>query len=570
MTPEIINENAAQRKTYVGVVYDQGEKKVKNDLLDNLPKEWSQLHRGCYIHIHDLEAYRLTYNCLTFNILNGFPYKDYEGLSDIRKILKLFEYYKSIIAKVGNEQSGGMGFGNFDLDTAIILKNLGIVENKSNLELIGICIAEFLQWCNDSHERMGQISYYVTLNIGLADNHLSRTICGYVIEEFAALPPTVFKPNIVFKVKEGVNHSPQDRNYDLFLKALDCTSWKMIPTYLLCDCESDHEIDPLDLSIMGCRTRVVDDIFGMSGSKGRGNIANISINLPRLAFEVDEEIPNGTEKERMELFKKKWLDIANIVTAILNDRFEKTLSSSTELFPTVCKYNLWIENTSDQSTMENALRHGTLSIGFIGLSEAIEALLREKFYRKESANESALEFVKFMRGYTNDCIIKYHLNFSLLATAGEQISGLFCEYDRKQYNNKFTEKGFYTNSFHIDVDSGISAFDKISMEGPFHTLCNGGCITYVELGEAPIGNVEGLMEYIDCAIKSGVHYLGFNFQLDICNECRSRGTFDICPECGNNSIKHIRRVSGYLEDCDYFVPGKKKEVSCRRRNDGPI
>ena len=566
MNNNIVYENAAQRKTYVGEVYDQGEHKVKEDVLNNLPEEWARLHRDGHIHIHDLDAYGLTYNCLTFDLLKGFPYSSFEGLSNSRKVLRLFEFYKSLVSKVGNEQSGGMGFGNFDLDTATLLKNLGVPEDETCLGLIRDSIAEFLQWCNDSHERMGQVSYYVTLNIGLADSDLSRYICRAVIEEFATLPPTVYKPNIVFKVKDKVNHGEQDPNHDLFLLALSCTAKKMIPTYLLCDCEADRTFDPRDLSIMGCRTRVVSDLFGATGSRGRGNIDNISINLPRLAMEVDEELPEATVDLRVDLFKKKWTAVADTVTEILLDRYRKTLERSVELFPTVHKYNLWIEDFGNAETMAENLKHGTLSFGFIGLSEAIEVLTGKKYYMGSEEYSEALDFVKYMRTYADKCIEKYHLNFSLLATSGELISGRFCEIDKTLYSNKITEKGFYTNSFHIDVDSCIPAFEKISKEGPFHTICNGGCITYVELGESPIGNVEGLSEYVDCAIKSGTHYLGFNFPLDICRGCGNKGVFDSCPECGSHEITRIRRVSGYLEILDYFVSGKKHEVSHRRKN----
>ncbi len=566
MYSKIVYENAAQRKTYVGEVYDKGERLVKKEILDRLPKKWSQLHDDGHIHIHDLDAYGLTYNCLTFNILNGFPYKDYEGLSDSRKILNLFEYYKSLVSKVGNEQSGGMGFGNFDLDTATILENLDIACNEENLVIIRDHIAGFLAWCNDSHERMGQVSYYVTLNIGLADTPLSREICKAVVEEFAALPLMVFKPNIVFKVKKGINYCQNDRNYDLFLEACGCTAKKMIPTYLLCDCGSDRDFDPRDLSIMGCRTRVVNDVFGCIGSKGRGNIDNISINLPRLALETDEELPLGSIDDKIALFKRKWTEVADCVSDILLDRYRKTIARRTELFPTVCKYNLWIENFEEHGTMAEALKHGTLSFGFIGLSEAIEVITGEKYYEHDDTYSIAIDFVKFMRDYADRCIEKYGLNFSLLATSGELISGRFCELDRRYYSNGITAKGYYTNSFHIDVDSGVSALEKISKEGPFHSICNGGCITYVELGEAPLGNTEGLMECIDCAIESGTHYLGFNFPQDICNRCETNGVFDVCPECGSSSVSHIRRVSGYLEILDYFVPGKKHEVSYRRKN----
>ncbi|MDD4849001.1 MAG: anaerobic ribonucleoside-triphosphate reductase, partial [Bacteroidales bacterium] len=152
------------------------------------------------------------------------------------------------------------------------------------------------------------------------------------------------------------------------------------------------------------------------------------------------------------------------------------------------------------------------------------------------------------------------------ATSGEYISGRFPSIDKTIYTHKVLDKDFYTNSFHVDVDSGLSAFDKIKTEGYFHSLCNGGCISYVELQSAPIGNSEAILELIDYAEKCGVHYLGINFPLDICNNCGAQGVFDKCSECGSEKITRIRRVSGYLEILDYFTAGKKAEVKSRRKN----
>ena len=138
--------------------------------------------------------------------------------------------------------------------------------------------------------------------------------------------------------------------------------------------------------------------------------------------------------------------------------------------------------------------------------------------------------------------------------------------DKKFYKHSILEKDYYTNSFHIDVDSKLPAYKKIELEGPFHKYTNGGSITYVELGEAPLGNNEGLDELVENAIKSGVHYLGFNFPKDVCKKCGASGTFDVCPICGSKEITRIRRVSGYLEIEDYFTNGKKHEVENRKQN----
>jgi ribonucleoside-triphosphate reductase (formate) len=476
-------ENASERISYVGKIFKKGEKLVKEEVLNNMNPDWAKLHREGYIHIHDIDAYGLTYNCLTFNILNRFPYEGMKNFSQTRKIQAVFDYYREIIAKIGNEQSGGMSFANFDLDTATILKNLGIEEDHVNLEVIRNCISGLIYWCNNTHERMGQVSYYVTLNIGLADNDLARIICEMVIGEFENAPYYVYKPNIVFKVRSHTNQ-------DLLERSLLCTAKKMIPTYLLCDSAPNKSFDPYELAIMGCRTRVVQNEHGKETSIGRGNIGYITVNLPRIAFDVDKEINSASTGGKLELFRKNWLQIAENVKDILLDRYRKLLKLDIEDFPTNAQYDLWIEDFSKADRVEEIFKNGTFSIGFIGLSEAIEILTGKKYYLGNNEYQIALDFVKFMRGYVNKLRAEYKMNFTLLATSGEFISGRFPQMDSTVYQHQLINKGFYTNSFHIEVDSGLPSFEKIEKEAPFHSLCNGGCITYVELKEAPVGNSE--------------------------------------------------------------------------------
>ena len=562
---QLTNENAANRSSYVGSVYNVGERAVKNEVLSSLPPEWSCLHREGYIHIHDLDAYGKTYNCLTFNFLNAFPYKQFEGLCDSGKIVRLFGFIKTLFADMGNEQSGGMAFANFDNELATVFEKLGVRYNESNCDLIAEAIADLLLWCNNTHTRMGQTSYYVTLNIGLAENEFARFIAYSVIEQFEKLGDTVYKPNIVFKVCKGVSRFEDDRNFDLYRKALLCTAKKMIPTYLLCDCVSDREIAPDKLSVMGCRTRVVDDIYGKSGAIGRGNIDNISINLPRLALEIDRDHRGDTVSQKIDLLRKKWLAVADVTKEILLDRYNKILSLSIDDFPSNATRQLWCISFED---IPEVFKHGTLSIGFIGLSEAMEILCGKRFYNDAETYRIALDFVAFMREYCNKQRDTYKLNFSLLATSGELISGRFSEIDSKQFSPEADvfSKGFYTNSFHVNVDSGISAREKLIKEGPFHALSNGGCISYIELNEAPIGNDEGLRELVEEAVEAGVRYMGINFPKDICDDCGISGVFDECPACCGKKITRIRRVSGYLEILDGFTNGKKNEVKSRKSN----
>ncbi|NMA59706.1 MAG: anaerobic ribonucleoside-triphosphate reductase [Clostridiales bacterium] len=558
------NDNASNRKSYVGKVYNIGEKEIKKSILDSLNPEWAKKHKEGYIHIHDLDAYGLTYNCLTFDILNAFPYSKYEGLSEIEKIISTFDFIKELVAKMGNEQSGGMSFANFDNDFATIFTNMN-VNYKDKKDIFAASIRSLIIFCNNMHTRMGQTSYYVTFNIGLANNDFARFLAFTLIDEFYKSGSLVYKPNIVFKVHKGISRNKEDNNYDLLEKALLCTAKKMIPTYLLCDCEADKNIDPSKLSIMGCRTRVVDDLYGKQGAIGRSNIDNISINLPRLALESVRDCQSADIKERYETLKEKWKHIAELTKDILLDRFEKTCNSDKDLFPTNLEYNLWCEdfNTTD---LKEIFKHGTLSIGFIGLTETVEIITGKKYWKDNDAYKLALDFVKFMRNYVDSQKEKYHLNFSLLATSGELISGRFVKIDKKIFDCEILKKDYYTNSFHVDVDSKIPAYRKIQYEGPFHIYANGGCITYVELAEAPLGNAVGLDELVEIAIESGVHYLGFNFPKDVCADCGTTGTFDYCPECGSHNITRIRRVSGYLEIQDFFTSGKMKESQNRKTN----
>jgi ribonucleoside-triphosphate reductase len=217
-------------------------------------------------------------------------------------------------------------------------------------------------------------------------------------------------------------------------------------------------------------------------------------------------------------------------------------------------------------SLEEVFKNGTLSIGFMGLSETIELLLGQKFYASDTNHAIAIDLVKFMRETIDKFRNDYKMNFTLLATSGEFISGRFPNMDQQYFQHPLVEKEFYTNSFHVDVDSGMGPFDKLKFEGPFHKFSNGGCISYVEFKSAPLNNIEAIYELVECGIKNNINYLGFNFPIDECMDCGTTGTFDDCEKCGSKRIKRIRRVSGYLEELEFFTPGKKAEVAHRKPN----
>lgn len=559
-------DNASQRKSYFGTLFEAGSKFRQREILDSLDPRFSRLHDEGKIHIHNLEAYGQTYNCLMLDIVNGFPFDRLKGVSEPSRIFGVFDHYKEVIAKLANEQSGGMGFANFDEEMETLFHRLGLSNSESNFRILSESIESFIDWINRARERGGQTGYYVSLNVGLGTGEVARFVTLSVLNHFKDSSMECIKPNIIFKVKKGVNYLPGDPNFDLFCLSVESTCRKMIPTYLLCDSKPNASVDPHKLAIMGCRTRVIQNLFGEDTCIGRGNIAFTTINLPRIALEIDKSSREKSANEKVRMFKEEWDKTANIVKDLLLDRYSRLLKLDVSDFPCNLRYDLWMKTFTSESSLEEIFKNGTLAIGFIGLSEAVRLLTGEEYYASEENFATALDIVRHMRhvvdGYRRDC----NLNFSLLATSAELVSGRFPSIDYEVYGNDVSSKGFYTNSFHVRVDSGLHPKEKLRFEGPFHELCNGGCISYVEFASALLKNTEAVTEIIEAAEKYGVSYLGINFPLDTCLKCNITGTFDDCPKCGSHDIYRVRRVSGYLEDLSFFTAGKKAEVAHRRPN----
>lgn len=242
---------------------------------------------------------------------------------------------------------------------------------------------------------MGQTSYYVTLNIGLAKTESARKICFILLDEFEKSGDLVYKPNIVFKVCGGVNRNEIDQNFDLYKKSLLCTAKKMIPTYLLCDSTPNKSVKPENIGVMGCRTRVVANRFGENSSIGRGNI----------------ECPDATEENKIKIFTEKWNCVAAITKDILLDRYYKVCNRKLSDFPINAKHKLWLKEFNDCAEI---FKNGTLAIGFIGLSEAIEVLTGKRFYTDKRTYEVSISFVKHMRDIAITCATNIILIFRFL------------------------------------------------------------------------------------------------------------------------------------------------------------
>ena len=545
-------DNAAVRMSFASEIYEKGVIHEKERLLSLLPEKYSSLHREGDIHIHDLESFGKTYNCCTPDWTDQLIRKNYISQTTCGMISEVFQNIELIISHLAAIQSGGIGFGNFDIELSNVFQHLNITFCTENVSFLNDAIRNFIYKINQNYTRFCREPYYITLNIGLTSDNWGKKISELVLNNFMEMPIEFTRPNIVFKVNKRINATPESPNYDLFQLSCRCTAKRMIPTYLLTDSQANRCCIPEKVNIMGCRTRVYDNINGESMTVGRGNISYISINLPRIALKSDSiEDFYSILKEMME----------NSVE-IFKFRNQFFLKEGMAYIRYILKNKVWKNVTSS----EDLLKQGSYSIGFIGLSETVEVLTGFRPYQNNEAASLALEIVKYMRSFVDSIRTETGLNYGLLATPGEMLSGRFCSLDKARFPHSIQDKDFYTNSFHVNVDSKLSIIEKIKHEAAYHSLCNGGCITYIEFQEAPLENIIAFQDSLEYAEKQGVSYIGFNYPLDICRSCGKTGTFDICPECSSEDIKRIRRVSGYLEDADRFTTGKKAETKKRKAN----
>ncbi|QCH26937.1 anaerobic ribonucleoside-triphosphate reductase [Clostridium tyrobutyricum] len=534
----------------IGIIEKYGSQKYKQYLLHNvIPEKFSKMHENRILWIHDLEYYNLTYNCIGIKF-NDIPHQNlnnsHQSFDESLRILFRF------IVKLTNQQSGGIGIINFDIDLSTYI-------TTEIDEQISYSLKNFLNDIN-LEVRKGCEMAYVTLNIGLDTSKNGRRLIENLLNEYLKGDfygkPFIF-PNIVFKIKNGFNLKSNDYNYDLYLKATKVTSKCMNPTYLNCDSIINKNIDPLKLGIMGCRTLVIDNIFGEKGSIRRGNISCITINLPQIAM-LSTNIENFLYRLKKVMYNS---------AKLLEHRFYGLCNLPTNTFKFLIENKLYLN--TEKRNLYDIFKNGTLSIGFIGLWEALEIILNKKAKSKEFIKDNiqiAEKIIKFMSTYTNYLKGKEKLNFSLIGTSSENVSGMFPKNDLKKFGKmeNINTKGYYTNSFHIPVEVKVNCFEKISYEGLFHKYCNGGSISYVEFKEAPINNSLGVKELLDYAIKNDCNYIGINFPLDICNDCGYRGLInDKCKKCNSTNILRLRRVSGYLSNINNFSYGKMHELDNR-------
>lgn len=521
-----------------------------------LPSHFATAHREKDIHIHDFAWYGMTLTCVQTDLYrllsNGFnPGHGY--IRPPRRIGTAAALAAIILQGLQNDMHGGQSFPNFD-------KDIGPFAEEASDDDIYQAMESLIFNLNTLHSRAGAQVPFSSLNVGTGTSEGARRVTRQLLLAYKAGlgrgEHPIF-PNIIFKVKKGINFNPGDPNYDLYQLALEVASVRLNPSFSFLDAPFNQHSD--EVAYMGCRTRVVSNINGPAQTTGRGNLSFTSINLPRLAIRAQGNIDR---------FFTLLSQMMELVIEQLLHRYRIQANLRAKDMPFLMGQHVYLD--SDKLTandrIEPAIKHGTLSIGFIGLAEALKALCGAHHGESSEASDLGVKIIKYMRTICDQATQQHSLNFTLLATPGEGLSGKMVKPDAERFGRipGVTDREFYTNSFHVPVYHPLNIAQKIKIEAPFHAFCNAGHISYVELDAPPGENWRATDKIVRAMAEAGVGYGAINFPIDECLVCGYSGVFPAeCPGCGSSEIRRIRRITGYLSTVDRFNPGKLAELRAR-------
>lgn len=411
----------------------------------------------------------------------------------------------------------------------------------------------FIHNLNTMHSRAGAQVPFSSINFGTDTSACGRMVIkNFLLATDAGLGKgeTPIFPVSIFKVKEGINYNKEDPNYDLFRLACKTSAKRLFPNFSFLDAPFNLPFykkgEPkTEVGYMGCRTRVMSDVTDPNNQTtgGRGNLSFTSINLPRIAIKHGICLKER-DKADMDGFYEELGNMMELVKDQLLERFEIQCNKRVYNFPFLLSQGVWTDGDKLKPTdrLRKILKHGSLTFGFIGLAETLTALIGKHHGESEEAQKLGLEIVGFMRNKANEYAEKYNLNFTLIATPAEGLSGRFVNIDKAIYGKikGVTDKNYYTNSFHIPVSYHISIKDKIEREAPYHNLTNGGHISYIELDGDTVTNVNAFESVIRLMKESGIGYGAINHPVDRDPVCGYVGVIkDVCPGCGRHEFESV-------------------------------
>ena len=408
----------------------------------------------------------------------------------------------------------------------------------------------FIHNLNTMHSRAGAQVPFSSINYGMDTSSEGRMVMKNVLlatEAGLGHGETPIFPIQIFRVKEGINYNEGEPNYDLFKLACRTSAKRLFPNFSFVDAPFNLKYykgtPETEIAYMGCRTRVMANVYDKNNeiSFSRGNLSFTTINLPRLAI-----LSNGDVKE----FFNKLDDMLELCIDQLLERFEIQCRRKVKNYPFLMGQGIWLgsDKLKPDDEVREVLKHGTLTVGFIGLAETLKALIGYHHRESEQAHALGLKIVGHMAEAMDEASKKYNLNFSLIATPAEGLSGRFIKMDKKLFGNLegITDREYYTNSFHIPVYYPISAYNKIKLEGPYHALTNGGHISYIEMDGDPTKNLAAFEKIIRAMHDNGIGYGAINHPVDRDPICGYNGIIDdVCPCCGRKENEHhgFERIS---------------------------
>lgn len=601
-------------------------------LLDNRS---NKAHQDGDIHIHDLDFYPMgTTTCLQIDLNKLFTNGFNTGHGHLREPQHITSYAALAAIAIQsnqNDQHGGQSIPMFDYYMAkgVIksfkkhYKNIVLDDQKLNANLNSNTIKQatkkinglseiamieilnpdydqkvyalaleksehetyksmvgFIHNLNTMHSRAGAQVPFSSINFGTDTSLAGRMVIkNYLLALESGLGnnETPIFPIAIFKVKENVNYFENDPNYDLFELAMQVSAKRMFPNFSFIDApfnleHYDKERPESEVAYMGCRTRVLADVTDPENQvvTSRGNLSFTTINLVRLG--IKHGIINNDSFDKEAFFKDLKTKMDLVKDQILK-RFEYQASKNISNFPFLLGEGNWknSENLTVEDNLKEVLKHGSLSIGFIGLAETLTALIGKHHGESETAQALGIEIIKFMRDTCDAYANEYKLNFTLLATPAEGLSGRFVNIDKDKYGviKGITDRDYYTNSFHIPVHYQISAKDKINKEAIYHSFTNAGHISYIELDGDLITNQKAFKNVIKMMKDANIGYGAINHPVDRDPVCGFSGIIkDVCPGCNRREndvpFERIRRITGYLVGTlDRFNNAKKAEEADR-------
>lgn len=556
-----------------------------------LPKDIAGAHVNGDIHIHDKDFYMLTETCCQIDLLELFENGFSTGHGYLREPNSIASY--SALACIAiqanqNEMHGGQSVPNFDYCMAPGVKKT--FQKEYTYALSQYCAikhcemddeaaktyAEKIAWertdrltyqamealihnLNTMNSRAGAQVPFSSLNYGTDTSYEGRMVVKNLLKATQAglgNGETPIFPVQIFKVKEGVNFNPDDPNYDLFQLSIATSAKRLFPNFSFLDApynlqyykEGDYNTE---VAYMGCRTRVMGNIHDRNRETtcGRGNLSFSSINLPRIGMQA-----KGNIDEFFSLLDAR----IDIVFRQLLHRFEIQSKRKCYNYPFLMGQGVWLDSEllNYEDSIEDVIKHGTLSMGFIGLAETLTALTGKHHGESEASQELGMRIISHMRKRTDEKSQDTGLNFTLLATPAEGLSGRFIQMDKKVYGEiqGVTDRDYYTNSFHVPVYYPITAFKKIAIESPYHSLTNAGHISYIEMDGDMSKNLKAFETVIRYMKEMGIGYGSVNHPVDRDPVCGYTGVIeDVCPRCGRRegeeiSIEKLRALQKRIPD----------------------